>query len=86
VHSFGISVASGLQRAAFYFVETRTVLNLAVKPWLALGTITLDQGFEALSRQQVAAHLAEASRWSERLLSACTNLVPLPRDEPGEER
>jgi hypothetical protein len=86
VHSFGISVASGLQRAAFYFAETRTVLNLAVKPWLVLGSITLDKGFEALSRQQVAAHLLAASRWSERLLSACANLVPLPPDEDGEER
>jgi hypothetical protein len=85
VHSFSISVASGLRRAAFYFVESRTVLTPAVNPWLALGTITLDKGFEALSRQQVAAHLQEASLWSERLMAACANLALQAGDEDGEE-
>ncbi len=80
VHSFSVSVASGLRRVAFYFVESRTVLSPTMNPWLALGTITLDKGFEALSRQQVAARLQEASLWSERLMAACANLTPQPRD------
>jgi hypothetical protein len=86
VHSFSISVASGLRRAAFYFVESRTVLNRAIQPSLALGTITLDKGFEALSRQQVTTQLQEAARWSERLMAACANLALLPQAEDGEER
>lgn len=86
VHIFSASVASGLRRAAFYFVESRTVLNLAIKPSLALGTITLDRGFEALGGQQVAAHLQEASLRSERLMAAFADLVPQPRDRDGGER
>ncbi len=86
VHTFGASVASGLRRAAFYFVESRTVLNLAIKPWFTLGTITLDKGFEALSSQQVAAYLEEASLWSERLMADFAELAARPRDEDGGGR
>lgn len=86
VHTFSASVASGLRRAAFYFVESRTVLNLAIKPWLTLGAITLGKGFEVLSPEHVAAHLEEASLWSERLMAAFAGLPPGARDEDGGER
>jgi hypothetical protein len=85
VHTFSVSVASGLRRAAFYFVESRTVLKLKIEPALALGTITPDRGYEALNRQQVAEHVQEASLWSERLFAACARLVTPQWDEDGGE-
>jgi hypothetical protein len=85
VHTFSVSVASGLRRAAFYFVESRTVLKLDIDPALLLGSITLDKGCEALNRQQVAAHVQEASLWSERLFAACARLATPQWDQDGGE-
>lgn len=74
VHTFSIGVDSALRRAAFYFVETRTIPALKLEPRLSLATITYSKGFQSVDWEQVRQYVGEASRWSERVFAACASI------------
>ena len=82
MHTFSIGVDSALRRAAFYFVETRSVPALKLEQSLSLATITYGNGFQSVDREQAKQYVSEASRWSERLFAACASmLLPIPDSE-----
>ena len=74
MHTFSIGVDSALRRAAFYFVETRSIPALKLEPSLSLATITYSNGFQSVDREQAKQYISEASRWSERLFAACASI------------
>lgn len=87
VHTFSISVDSALRRAAFYFVETRTVPALKLEPRLSLATIAYSKGFQSVDWEQAKQYVGEASRWSERVFAACTSIfLPISNSETGERK
>lgn len=74
MHTFSIGVDGALQRAAFYFAETRSVPALKLEPSLSLATITYSNGFQSIDREQAKQYVSEASCWSERVFAACASI------------
>ena len=87
VHTFSIGVDSALRRAAFYFVETRTVPALKLEPRLSLATITYREGFQSVDWEKTKQYADEASRRSERVFAACASIfLPISDSETGERK
>jgi hypothetical protein len=82
--TFGISVSSALPRAAFYYVESRSLPNIKLEPSLSLAMITYHDGFQSVDWEQVRNYIDQASRWSERMSAACAGMFsPTPGDGIG---
>ncbi|MFH2220420.1 MAG: hypothetical protein ABII68_12285 [Pseudomonadota bacterium] len=79
IHSFNISVERGLQHAAFYFTETRSVPAIDIHSGLSLAQITHDDGFRAIESQKAKQYIKTANRWSESFFGSCSSLfTPIP--------
>ena len=74
IYAFSIGVDSALRLAAFYFTETRSIPALKLEPSFSLATITYSDGFRSVAQERVREYLSEASRWSERLFTACISV------------
>jgi hypothetical protein len=86
IHTFSVGVDNGLRRAAFYFIETRSVPVLKLEPSLSLATITYSSGFQSVDREQAKQYVSEASCWSERLFAACASIFSPLSGSKTEER
>jgi len=86
IHTFSVSVDSALQRAAFYFVETRSVPALKLEPSLSLATITYSRDFQSIDLEQAKQYISEASHWSERVFAACASIFSPISDSETKRR
>ena len=69
LHVFGLPSEHILARAALYFAESRTVAAFRLDSDTSLAVITVQNGFQLLSQEQVGELLTAAARVSERIFA-----------------